>query len=45
MMMNLEEIKSFLQSKPNLFVLIVYMDQNNEMQQFQSENFEKLLVK
>jgi thiamine biosynthesis lipoprotein len=45
MMMNLEEIKSFLQSKPNLFVLIVYMNQNNEMQQFQSENFEKLLVK
>jgi len=44
MVMDLEETKAFLQNKPELFVLMIYTDENNEMQQFQTDNFKKLIL-
>jgi thiamine biosynthesis lipoprotein len=44
MVMNLEEGKKFIKSHPDLYVMIMYADENNELQRLQTDNF-KLLIK
>ncbi|SHI70086.1 thiamine biosynthesis lipoprotein [Flavobacterium haoranii] len=43
MVMNLEEGKAFLKEHPELYVMIMYVDENNELQQLQTENFKRLI--
>jgi len=43
MVMDLEQSKVFINQHPGLYVMIMYADENNEMQRFLTENFEKLL--
>ncbi len=43
MVMDLEQSKEFLKQHPDLYVMIMYADENNEMQRFTSENFNQLL--
>jgi len=43
MVMDLEQSKVFIKQHPGLYVMIMYADENNEMQRFLTENFEKLL--
>lgn len=44
MLMTLEESKAFLQNHPELFVMLLYSDDNNKMQRFTSQNFKSLLL-
>ncbi len=44
MLMSLEESKLFLQKHPELFVMLFYVDSNNKMQRFTSENFKSLII-
>lgn len=44
MLMSLEENKIFLQKHPELFVMLLYADKSNKMQQFTTENFNSLIV-
>lgn len=43
MLMTLEESKLFLQKYPELYVMLLYSDSDNKMQQFTTENFKKLI--
>ncbi len=43
MLMSLEESKLFLQKHPELYVMLLYSDSNNKMQQFITENFKQLI--
>jgi thiamine biosynthesis lipoprotein len=43
MVMDLEQSKIFIKQHPNLYVMIMYSDENNVMQRFSSENFNQLL--
>ena len=43
MLMTLEESKLFLQKHPELYVMLLYSDSDNKMQQFTTENFKKLI--
>jgi len=43
MVMNLEEGKQFAKKHPELYVMILYADENNQMQRFQTENFKTLM--
>lgn len=43
MVMDLEQSKEFIKQHADLYVMIMYADENNEMQRFTSENFNLLL--
>ena len=43
MLMSLEESKAFLQSHPELYALLLYADEKNEMQQYMTVNFKELI--
>ncbi|BCY27416.1 FAD:protein FMN transferase [Flavobacterium okayamense] len=43
MVMSLEEGKEFVEKHPELYVLILYSDENNQMQRFQSDNIKTLM--
>ncbi|WP_395654902.1 FAD:protein FMN transferase [Flavobacterium sp.] len=43
MLMSLEESKLFLQNHKDLYVMLLYVDANNKMQQFTTENFKALI--
>ena len=43
MIMSIEESKLFLQNHPELNVMLLYVDDKNNMQQFVTDNFKKLL--
>ncbi|UGS23241.1 FAD:protein FMN transferase [Flavobacterium channae] len=43
MLMSLDESKAFLQNHPELYVMLLYSDSNNKMQQFTTENFKSLI--
>lgn len=43
MVMNLEEGKEFTKQHPELYVMILYVDENNKMQRFQTDNFKTLV--
>lgn len=44
MLMTLEESKVFLQKYPELYVMLLYADESNKMQQFTTENFNSLII-
>ena len=44
MLMTLEESKVFLQKHPELYVMLLYVDEVNKMQQFTTENFNSLII-
>ncbi len=44
MLMSLEESKVFLQKHPDLHVMLLYVDSNNKMQRFTTENFKSLVI-
>ncbi|MBP9848920.1 MAG: FAD:protein FMN transferase [Flavobacterium sp.] len=44
MLMSLEESKLFLQNHNKLYVMLLYVDANNKMQQFTTDNFNALIV-
>lgn len=44
MLMTLEESKVFLQKHPELYVMLLYADEANKMQQFTTENFNSLII-
>lgn len=44
MIMDLVETKKLLQKRTDLHVLLIYMDENNRIQQFKTANFEKLII-
>ncbi|HRZ74399.1 MAG TPA: FAD:protein FMN transferase [Flavobacterium sp.] len=44
MIMDLVETKKLLQKRTDLHVLLIYMDENNQIQQFKTANFEKLII-
>lgn len=43
MVMSLEEGKQFAKKHPELYVMILYADENNQMQRFQTDNFKNLI--
>lgn len=43
MVMDLEQGKKFAQNHPELYVMIMYADEKNELQLFQTENFKNLI--
>lgn len=43
MLMSLEESKVFLEKHPELYVMLLYSDSDNKMQQFTTDNFKKLI--
>lgn len=43
MVMSLEEGKQFAKKHPELYVMILYADENNQMQRFQTGNFKNLI--
>lgn len=43
MVMDIEQGKVFAKNHPELFVMLLYTDANNTMQQFKTEGFEKLM--
>ena len=43
MLMSLEESKLFLQNHNDLYVMLLYVDAHNKMQQFTTENFKALI--
>jgi len=44
MVMTLEESKLFLQNHPELYVMLLYTDAENQMQQYLTDNFKELLI-
>lgn len=44
MIMEMESIKKLLQKRNDLYVLIIYADENNKIQQFKSSNFQSLIL-
>lgn len=44
MVMNIEDTKKLLQSRKDLYVLLIYTDGNNQMQQFKTDNFKELVI-
>jgi thiamine biosynthesis lipoprotein len=44
MVMTLEESKVFLQNHPELYVMLLYTDAENQMQQYVTGNFKKLII-
>ena len=44
MIMDLVETKKLLQKRTDLHVLLIYTDENNQIQQFKTANFEKLII-
>jgi len=42
--MDLVETKKLLQKRTDLHVLLIYTDENNQIQQFKTANFEKLII-
>ena len=44
MVMTLEESKTFLQNHPELYVMLLYTDAENQMQQYVTDNFKKLII-
>ena len=44
MLMSLEESKLFLQNHKDLYVMLLYVDATNKMQQFASDNFSALII-
>ncbi|RBA29540.1 FAD:protein FMN transferase [Flavobacterium tibetense] len=44
MIMPLEESKTFLQNHPELYVMLLYTDVENQMQQYLTDNFKKLII-
>jgi thiamine biosynthesis lipoprotein len=42
-LMSLEESKAFLEKHPELYVMLLYSDSDNKMQQFTTDNFKKLI--
>lgn len=44
MIMTLEESKTFLQNHPELYVMLLYTDADNQMQQYLTDNFKKLII-
>lgn len=44
MVMNIEDTKNLLQSRKDLYVLLIYTDGNNQMQQFKTDNFKDLVI-
>ena len=44
MVMTLEESKTFLQNHPELYVMLLYTDAENQMQQYLTDNFKKLII-
>ena len=45
MLMSLEESKALLEKHPELYVLLIYSDDKNEMQQYITDNFKELIIK
>lgn len=43
MLMSLDESKVFLQNHPELYVLLLYSDADNKMQQYMTDNFKELI--
>lgn len=43
MVMSLQEGKTFAQQHPELYVMIMYMDEKNVLQHFQTDNFKSLI--
>ncbi len=44
MIMEIQNIQKFLQKKPDLYVLLIYSDENNKIQQYKTPNFQSLLL-
>lgn len=44
MIMSLDESKKILQTRKDLYVLLIYMDENNQMQQYKTNNFKELIL-
>ncbi len=44
MIMNFEETKKLLQARNDLYVLLIYTDQNNELKQFKTPNFQAIQI-
>jgi len=44
MIMTLEESKTFLQNHPELYVMLLYTDADNQMQQYLTDNFRELIL-
>ncbi|UPQ80005.1 FAD:protein FMN transferase [Flavobacterium azooxidireducens] len=44
MIMEMENIKKLLQSRSDLYVLLIYADEKNQIQQFKTDNFKKLIL-
>ena len=42
MLMPLEDIQSFATKHPDLYIMILYADATNQLQQFTTTNFQKL---
>ena len=43
MVLDVKEGIEFAKNHPHLFVLLIYRDENNEVQQFKTENFKKII--
>jgi thiamine biosynthesis lipoprotein len=44
MIMDFEETKMLLQARKDLYVLLIYTDENNQVQQYKTDNFSDLLL-
>lgn len=44
MVMDIEDTKKVLQSRNDLYVLLIYTDGNNQIQQFKTNNFKELVI-
>lgn len=44
MLMDIEETQAFLNERSDLYVLLIYTDEQNKIKQFKTPNFEKLIV-
>ena len=44
MVMDIEDTKKLLLSRKELYVLLIYADENNQIQQYKTDNFKELLI-
>jgi len=44
MVMDIEDTKKLLLSRKELYVLLIYTDENNQIQQYKTDNFKELLI-
>lgn len=44
MLMEIEETQAFLNERSDLYVLLIYTDEQNKIKQFKTPNFEKLII-